>query len=215
MEKIQPKNTEHSMHINMEKKVGEFYRADLVLIASSTGGPDALKVICSELTEEVQRPFLVVQHMPPDFTGALARSLNKKSGLTIEEAKDGDVLEKGKMLIAPGGAHMILSANGIKKTVHMINAPYVNGVRPSADVLFRSVAENWVGSNVLAVILTGMGSDGVAGVEILKKKCNCYCITQSESTCVVYGMPKSVFEAGLSDEAVDLQHIAMRIKQLV
>jgi two-component system chemotaxis response regulator CheB len=193
----------------------EFKGVDLILIASSTGGPVALETIFKELTKEIQIPILVVQHMPREFTNVLAQTLNKKCALTVEEAKEGEVISKGRILIAPGGVHMTVTSVGSLRKVHLRNSPYVNGVRPAADVLFKSIAQNYPGSRVLTVILTGMGSDGLAGVEELKKNCNCYCMTQSKDSCVVYGMPKSVFEAGLSDEIVELQDIAMRLKQLV
>lgn len=97
------------------------------------------------------------------------------------------------------------------KEIRLINTPHVNGVRPSADVLFKSVAQSCEKQNILAVVLTGMGNDGMSGIAELKKKCNCYCMVQSEETCVVYGMPRSVQEAGLADEIVDLQEITPRI----
>ncbi len=110
---------------------------------------------------------------------------------------------------------MIVQENGERrKTVRLTETSYVNGVRPSADVLFESVAEQYSGKNILAVILTGMGNDGTHGVQMLKNACNCYCITQNERSCVVYGMPKCVSDAGLSDETVHLEDIASRIGQI-
>jgi two-component system chemotaxis response regulator CheB len=187
-------------------------KADLILIASSTGGPVALEKVLGDLPGSFRVPVLVVQHMPPDFTRILAESLDKKSEIRVVEANDNDPVSDNHIMIAPGGFHMKVAGIARSKIVlKMEDTPMVNGVRPAADVLFHSVAEEYAGKDILVVILTGMGSDGVKGVYELKKKCNCYCMTQSESTCVVYGMPRCVFEAGLSDEVADLDRISRRI----
>jgi two-component system chemotaxis response regulator CheB len=189
---------------------------DLIVITSSTGGPVALDTLFRRWPSPAGCPVLVVQHMPPGFTGILADSLEKKHRAGITEGVHGDALADGRILIAPGGFHMILSENGDrKKMLRLTESAYVNGVRPAADLLFESVAEHYRGRNILAVILTGMGNDGTQGVRMLKDACNCYCITQSESSCVVYGMPKCVVDAGLSDEAVHLESISGRIGQIV
>ena len=187
-------------------------KADLILVAASTGGPAALQELCSKFPADFCRPVLVVQHMPPEFTKALADSLEKKCPLKVAEGKDGDAVGDGKIIIAPGGFHMVVEGSkGFGKVIRLESSPYVNGVRPAADVLFRSVAREYEGKNILAVILTGMGNDGMNGVMEIKRKCNCYCIVQSERTCVVYGMPRCVHEAGLSDEIADLGEITGRI----
>lgn len=189
--------------------------ADLVLIASSTGGPSALETVFSGIPAGFNKPILLVQHMPPTFTKILAQTIGRKFNFEALEGSDGEVIKGGKIFVAPGGFHMIIQQTpGSEKKIGLETTPYVNGVRPAADVLFKSVASAYEGRNILAVVLTGMGSDGMRGVEELKKKCNCYCITQSEATCVVYGMPRSVFEAGLSDETADLQDIPKRIQQV-
>ena len=103
---------------------------------------------------------------------------------------------------------------GFKIAVKLVNGPHVNGVKPAADVLFRSIAQAYFKKNVLIVILTGMGNDGLAGVKSIKKSCNCYCITQSEESCVVYGMPKSICNAGLSDEVLHIDDISQRIQHI-
>lgn len=188
---------------------------DLVLIASSTGGPVALETICRKLPSDYSKPVLIVQHMPPEFTHVLAASFNKKFKTTVTEGKSGDALSPGHIIIAPGGFHMVLE-EGFGKTagIHLLDTPMENGVKPSADILFKSVARVYKGRNILVVVLTGMGNDGTKGVRALKESCNCYCITQSEKSCVVYGMPKCVYEAGLSDEVVNLEDIAHRMCQL-
>lgn len=185
---------------------------DIVLIASSTGGPIALEKVFTNFPKGFHKPILVVQHMPPDFTNVLAENLNKKSNINIIEGKAGDVLRAGQAIIAPGGIHMIMdnSKNSVKQ-IQLVKSEFVNGVRPAADVLFKSVAQVFKGSKVLVVVLTGMGNDGMEGVKELKRNCKCYCITQNEQSCVVYGMPRSVNEAGLSDECLDINQIAARI----
>lgn len=198
----------------VEKKssIGEI---DLVLIASSTGGPVALEEICQHFSEDFSKAVLIVQHMPPEYTNVLATSFNRKFKAHFSEGKTGDLVKRGHFIIAPGGYHMVLDEGYAKnKAIKLLDTPFVNGVRPSADVLFESVAREYRAKNILVVVLTGMGNDGMQGVSVLKKACNCYCITQSEKTCVVYGMPKCVFNAGLSDEVVDLNNIALRINQM-
>lgn len=191
-------------------------KADLVVIASSTGGPVALEKLFSGLTESINKPILVVQHMPAEFTKVLAESLGKKCLIPVCEAEEGTPVKDDQIVIAPGDYHMVIqSREGNQSILHCEKSDYVNGVRPSADVLFRSVAAHYPGKDILAVVMTGMGSDGTAGVKELKQNCNCYCITQSEITCTIYGMPKCVCEAGLSDEVVDLGDIAKRIQQIV
>jgi len=188
---------------------------DLILIASSTGGPVALDALCRQLSPDLQQSILVVQHMPPEFTNLLAQSLDKKYEVKVCEGKDREVIRKGQIIIAPGGYHTIVEySKELGEIIRLVQSPFVNGVRPAADVLFKSVSEIFEGKNILVVILTGMGNDGTQGIVELKKRCHCYCITQSESTCVVYGMPKCVYEAGLSDEVADLENIALRINQI-
>lgn len=189
--------------------------ADLIVIASSTGGPNALESIFKGFTSTIPKPMLIVQHMPPEFTKMLAQSLNKSCALNIYEGQINSKITAGEVIIAPGGLHMTVETiNNSIKVVKTESTPFVNGVRPAADVLFRSVAKEYAGKNILAVILTGMGSDGMLGVAEIKKSCNCYCLTQSEASSVVYGMPRSAYEAGLSDEVADLKDIADRIKKL-
>ncbi len=192
-------------------KTGEVPRNfNVCVIGVSTGGPDALNKIIPQFPENFPIPILLVQHMPPHFTKSLAESLDKKSLLTIKEAQENDPVVPGTIYIAQGGKHMVLKMAQGKAVIGINDWPAENSCKPSVDVLFRSVAEYWGDSGVLAVILTGMGSDGLNGVSILKKK-RCFCITQSESSCVVYGMPKSVDEAKLSDRSVHLDSIASEI----
>ncbi len=192
---------------------------DVVVIAVSTGGPIALGQVIPRLPEDLQTPVLIVQHMPAFLTYSLARSLDGKSAIHVCEASAGETLKPGTAYLAQGGKHLLVksrpSGGGASKEFFLAlgDGPPENSVRPSADVLFRSVAETFNG-NTLAVIMTGMGSDGVKGVHALKER-GCYCITQSAESCVVYGMPRAVVEAGLSDESVGLSAISKRVVELV
>ncbi len=184
---------------------------DVLAIGCSTGGPEALGKIIPLLPGDLGVPVLLVQHMPPKFTESLARNLDGKSPLTVKEAVDGEPIVRNTVYIAPGGKHMVVreEAGATERRIGINDNPPVKSCRPSVDVLFRSVA-NTYGKNILAVVLTGMGDDGSDGVATLKRK-GCYCITQSAATCVVYGMPRAVDEAGLSDAQIALTEIASRI----
>ncbi|HWR42618.1 chemotaxis-specific protein-glutamate methyltransferase CheB [Sporomusa sp.] len=189
---------------------------ELIVIAASTGGPAALEQVLSGLPASLQIPVLVVQHMPRGFTQIMAQTLNKKCLLPVVEAADGQSLASGGVFIAPGGVNMSLQVGSDRRVqIKLDKTPPVHGVRPAADVLFKSVAQACKTVSVLAIILTGMGCDGREGVRVMKEECKCYCIVQSERTCVVYGMPHCVAEAGLADETVDLIHISDRIMQIV
>lgn len=184
------------------------FSPELVLIASSTGGPAALGRVLPELEEGFPAPILVVQHIFPHFTGNLAADLNRKSRQRVKVAEDGEDISAGTVYIAPGGLHMKLNA---EKRISLENSPHVRGVRPAADVLFSSVAEIPGISGVVAVILTGMGRDGENGLAALKLRQECVCLAQSEKTCVVYGMPRAVVERGLADAVIDLEKISREL----
>lgn len=192
-----------------------FSGADLVVIASSTGGPVALKKVFAQFTTVLRAPLLVVQHMPAGFTSSMALSLDRECIMPVTEAAAGDVIHPGNVYIAPGGFHMVLAGSRISTChIRLQESELVNGVRPAADVLFDSVARVYAGARVLAVVLTGMGSDGLEGVRSLKTHCKCCCLAQNEATSVVYGMPKSIVDAGLADEVLGIDKIAARIEQL-
>ncbi len=193
-------------------------RVEVVAIGVSTGGPNALTKLVPKLPGDLGVPVVLVQHMPEDITVSLAASLSKKSSLNVREGADGDELRPNVVYLAPGGKHMVVEQDQrgdslVSRHIRLNNAPPENSCRPSVDVLFRSLAKAFDG-DILAVIMTGMGSDGVKGVQTMKQK-RCYCLTQTEKTCVVYGMPRSIDEANLSDEKVDLEYLAERIVTLV
>ncbi len=190
-------------------------KSEIVTIGISTGGPNALTQMLPQLPAELGVPILIVQHMPPIFTKSLAQSLDKKCALTVKEAEDGEVLANNIVYIAPGGKQMklIASNDGKNRLIKITNDPPENSCKPSADYLFRSVGDYFVGRST-AVIMTGMGSDGTKGLEILKSK-GSYIIAQNEETCIVYGMPKAPVEMGLVDMIAPLNKIADEIVKSV
>jgi two-component system chemotaxis response regulator CheB len=202
-------------YVPLEKKDvkrGNGFTPDIVLIAVSTGGPAALETILQGLPGNFPVPVLIVQHMPQNFIQTLAAHLDHVSSLHVKVAESMETVRAGTVYIANGGYHMKLNA---AQRIRYDSAPPVNGIKPAADVLFKSVADSYRGSGVLAVILTGMGNDGTMGLTELKDKRNCRCIAQSEGTCVVYGMPQAVVAAGLADSIMDLGQIADEMVRLV
>ncbi|HAT49905.1 MAG TPA: hypothetical protein DCS88_06155 [Alphaproteobacteria bacterium] len=192
---------------------GEVASADspeLILVGSSTGGPAALTRLLGRIGSRLPVPMLIVQHMPPVFTASLAAQLARTSGLDVKEAQDGQWVEPGEVVIAQGGRHMTVISEGKKLRIGLNDGPKVNECRPAVDVLFMSASVSFQG-RILAVILTGMGRDGANGVDALKRSGHTYCITQDQKTCVVYGMPRSVDEKGLSDLSLPLDEIGPRI----
>lgn len=185
-------------------------------IAVSTGGPNALQEVIPRLPADIGVPILMVQHMPPLFTASLAESLARRSALPVREAVEGEAILPNQVLIAPGGSHMIVRRDPERPEAYRVgisDAPPENSCRPSADVLFRSIAAHYAG-NMMAVVMTGMGADGMKGVRAMKQR-GCLCLTQDEASCTIYGMPQAVVAAGLSDEAVPLDYLARRIVDYV
>lgn len=187
----------------------------VVVIGASTGGPRALQSIIPLLHSWLDAAILIVQHMPPGFTKSLADRLNLQSMIRVREAREGDMVKPGVILIAPGDYHMVVKQqkqNG--RTIEVIGlnrGEKVQGVRPSIDVLLNSVARIY-GSDALGVILTGMGSDGSAGIRNLKRAGG-KVIAEDESSCVVYGMPRAVIEQNLADYILPIDRIAEGIEQ--
>jgi len=180
-------------------------RCDVLVIGSSTGGPQALTAVLEKLPASFPVPVVVVQHMPPVFTHHLATRLNQQCALTVCEASGGETLQPGQVLIAPGNFHLELRRQGIVvKTVLHQHSPE-NSCRPAVDVLFRSAAEVF-GPNCLAVVLTGMGQDGMRGAERVVHAGGTV-IAQDEASSVVWGMPRAVTEAGLARHVLPLTSI--------
>ena len=186
---------------------------DVVAIGVSTGGPTALLNLLPRLPANFPLPIVIVQHMPPIFTRQLAERLNTESAIEVLEAEQGMALAPGKALLAPGGHHMQLKR--LLHSVHIVltDGERENSCRPAVDVLFRSVHSIY-GSRSLAVILTGMGQDGLRGTEALKKE-GAYVIAQDQASSVVWGMPGAIVEAGLADRVVGLNEMASAILRRV
>ena len=179
---------------------------EAVLIGTSTGGPVALREVLTLLPADLPVPVLIVQHMPAQYTHSLAQRLNEASPLEVVEACDGMTLEPGWAFLAPGGRQMKLVRRGNRHRIQITDDPPENSCRPSVDYLFRSVAEVF-GGKVVAVVMTGMGRDGVEGCRELKRR-GAHVIAQHPDGCIVYGMPKAVVEEQLADQIVPLGEIA-------
>lgn len=185
----------------------------VIAIGSSTGGVQALQAVIPKLPKSLPLPVLIVQHMPPMFTKSLAESLDSHSMIKVKEASVGDILAPGNAYIAPGGLHMTVRRGSGGAYIHLDKNPEGELLRPSVDVMFRSVAEVY-GADTVGVILTGMGNDGTAGLKVLKTK-GAKVIAQDEATCVVYGMPRMAVEAGVVDIVLPLHEIAYQIERMV
>lgn len=182
----------------------------IVAIASSTGGPKALQEVVSGLPANLKTPVVIVQHMPAGFTESLAERLDQLSQAKVTEAKDGEVLENGHVYIAMGGKHLNIDSVGGHYKARYSDEPSREGVKPSANYMYESLA-NGMAERVVCVVMTGMGADGTKGIENLKKSKKTFVITQDEDSCTVYGMPKAAYQAGLSDQVVPLKQIAQEI----
>jgi two-component system chemotaxis response regulator CheB len=182
----------------------------VVMIGASTGGPGALSEIVPALPADLPAPLVIVQHMPAGFTRSLSERLNSLSALSVREAEPGDQLLAGQVLIAPGGFHMVLDE---KERIALNQNPSVHGVRPAVDVTLNSLTRQ-MGGHVVGVILTGMGSDGALGASILHNAGG-RVIAEHESTCVVWGMPRSVVEAGAATAVLPRPQIAKAIETAV
>lgn len=183
----------------------------IIAIGASTGGTIALREVLSHLPADMPG-IVIVQHMPKAFTASFAESLNSECLLNVCEAKEGEKVERGKVLISPGDQHMMLKLVGRNYTVTLNGGELVNRHRPSVDVLFRSVA-NLVGKKSTGVILTGMGDDGAAGM-VEMHNAGSLTLAQDEESCVVYGMPRKAVEFGAVDEVKNLEGIVKRLIEL-
>lgn len=201
--KAQLKKISHAV-----EPVGKFkWRAknQLIIIGASTGGPQAIAEILPALPPDLPAAVLLVQHMPPTFTKSYAERLNRICRLPVREAEDGDAVERGVVLLAPGDYHM----NVVDSRVELNHGERVHSVRPAVDVTMRSAAEIY-GENIIGVLLTGMGSDGALGLKAVKERGG-RTIAQDESTCVVFGMPRAAIELGCVDRVLPIHLIAGEI----
>lgn len=183
----------------------------LVAIASSTGGPKALQRVIPELPAELDAPVLVVQHMPAGFTASLAERMNSLSKMTVVEAGEGEELEKGKVYIARGGSHMkVQRTSAGRSVIRYTDEPSREGVKPCANYMYESLMDCRF-DNIVCVVMTGMGADGTEGIRNLKTKKKVHVIAQDQNSSTVYGMPKSIVTAGLSNQIVPLEQLAQEI----
>jgi len=186
----------------------------IIAIASSTGGPKALQMVIPKLPANIAAPVVLVQHMPAGFTGTLASRLNEMSAINVKEAEEGDVLKPGNVYIAKGGSHMQVVKRGRDFVIALNDEPPRNSLKPCADIMYESL-ENLDLDEITCVVLTGMGSDGTRGIGKISAGKNIYVIAQDELSSTVYGMPRMVMEAGLTDEVVPLNFIADAITKNV
>jgi two-component system, chemotaxis family, protein-glutamate methylesterase/glutaminase len=186
---------------------------EIVTLASSTGGPNALSAVLGSLPADLQVPVMVVQHMPELFTKLLADRLDASAKLRVREAEAGEILEPGTVYIAPGGHHMETIRERGHVRVRLHDGPAENSCRPAADVLFRSVATVFGGGS-LGVVLTGMGQDGLLGSEAIHR-CGGQILAQDEASSVVWGMPRAVVEAGLAHAVMPLHCLSDEITRRV
>lgn len=197
-------------NINVLPQIG--YKA--VMMGISTGGPFTLQKILPLISEKIQVPIFIVQHMPPKFTKSLADRLNVMCKLEVKEAANDEEVKAGVIYIAPGGLHMKLNksvSNGI--SINITLEPSDSLHRPSVDVMFKSVVEVY-GRHALGVVMTGMGKDGYEGINMLKSLGG-YSVAQDEESCVVYGMPKTIVDAGMADAVLPAEKIPELINKVV
>lgn len=187
----------------------------LVALACSTGGPKALQSVIPYLPKNLDAPMVLVQHMPPGFTKSMADRLNELSEISVKEAQEGDILEKGHVYVAPGGKHMeVVKMRDGSHRIALNDMPPIGGLRPCANIMFDSLTKTGY-DEIICIVLTGMGADGTNGILSLNRKKPIHVIAQDAQTCVVYGMPRAIAEAGMVDEMVPLEQVAKTITKNV
>ncbi len=199
-----------SSPVGRVKKLSQ--RPKVIVIGASTGGPVAVAEIISKLPQHFPVPVVIVQHMPPNFTRAFAERLNRQCHFQAQEAQSGDRISPGKILIAPGGHQLMFDGRNIG-AIKIIAGDERVVYKPSVDIAFASAA-NVFGREVLGIVLTGMGSDGCEGAQLLKQK-GATIWTQDEASCVVYGMPRAVDEASVSDASISIRDFGNLLAQAV
>lgn len=185
----------------------------LLAIGTSTGGPVALQKVLVELPENFPVPIVVIQHMPGSFTGAFSERLNQQCKIQVKEAENGDKLMPGVAYIAPGGKQMLVEKSGTQLSLKIVDEIPNQTYKPSVDVTFASI-NKVVPTNTLAVVLTGMGADGCKGAQLLKQS-GSLIWAQDEASCVVYGMPAAVVDAGITEKVMDIKSIGASIAKRV
>lgn len=211
LETLKEVKTPASVTQTYPKLIWDLFNPKIIVIGSSTGGPTVLEHIFSQLAPPLRCPILIVQHMPPIFTAALAERLKKMSGISIQEATHGTVVDPNTVYIAPGDYHMSLSGNLDRTTILLNQGPLINSVRPAVDPLFESAASIFK-NKCLGIVLTGMGCDGKVGSEKIKEAGGGVLI-QSEKSCVVFGMPGAVMASGAYDKVLDPKEIIVMLQE--
>ena len=199
--------------VKREPEIGE--PIELVVLGSSTGGPNALSNILPLLPSDFPAGIIISQHMPATFTGTFAERMNRLSKVQVKEAETGDKVEKGTVFITPGGKHMYIKKFSVGSPEIIISEEPKSAIyKPSVTVMAKSVAEHYK-KQVAGVMLTGMGSDGKEGFVEIKRRNKAVIIAQNEESCVVYGMPKAVVDAGIADFILDIKEIAKTLDKVV
>ncbi|MFT8321476.1 MAG: CheB methylesterase domain-containing protein, partial [Bacillus sp. (in: firmicutes)] len=218
-----PRTSYSNIELNNRKELGKKLfleknwhekKEKLIVIGTSTGGPRALQHVLTKLPKEINAAILIVQHMPPNFTKSLANRLNTLSSIIVKEAADGELIQKGVAYIAPGGFHLKVKPIGKKIAVQLEQSKPVNGHRPSVDVMFHSVSLLHHYAKI-AVIMTGMGSDGTNGLLELANSDKIKAIAESKETSIVFGMPKAAIATKCIDEIQNVENIAETIMKYV
>lgn len=207
--KNNPNNNIASVDLNNGIKRRRVPRVDVLAVGVSTGGPKALEIFLSGFNGQIDVPVLIVQHMPPQFTKLLAERLSVETKLNVTEGASGSFIETGKVFLAPGDYHMIVKREAAYYKIELNQHPPENSCRPAVDVLFRTVADIY-GENALAVVLTGMGQDGLIGCEHIKKNGG-RVIVQDKDSSVVWGMPGAVANNNLADCVLPLEELAAEV----
>lgn len=190
-------------------------KTKIVALACSTGGPKSLQQVIPYLPKNLDAGVVIVQHMPKGFTLSLAQRLNEISEVKVKEAEDGDIISKGCVYIAPGGRHLKVVKSGTSYVIKISDEPAIEGLRPCANLMFSSLEQSNY-DEITCVVLTGMGADGTKGIKgLATANKNIHVISQNEETCVVYGMPKAIVQAGLVNEVVPLNQVATAITKNV
>ena len=184
----------------------------LVVLGTSTGGPKALQAVVPKLPADLPCGVVIVQHMPAGFTKSLADRLDYNSQIKVKEAEDNEPILPGYVYIAPGDYHLEITGSDSQRAISLNQNPPLAAHRPAVDIMFDSAVK--YGADVVSVILTGMGCDGAAGMKKIKQAGG-YIIAESQETCVVYGMPKAVVDAGIADEVLPVQQVADAIVNAV
>lgn len=186
----------------------------IVALACSTGGPKSLQSVIPLLPADLNAAVLLVQHMPAGFTNSLAQRLDEMSKIRVKEATDGELIQTGCVYIAPGGFHMKAVREGANHKIKLTQEAPIGGLRPCANLMYESLINSGF-DEIVCVVLTGMGGDGTNGIKMLSNNKPVYVIAQDEKTCVVYGMPKTIAEAGLVNEVVSLGDVSQTITKNV